>query len=123
VYYKAKNKAMENGEQFHLVAILYRNKSVVRMATNSQKTSPRFERTYSNGKKGFCLHAEMDVLRFAKPGDELVVYRFSAKGVITCGKPCKFCSQFIIDSGIKKVSYTDWGGEMKVIKYKKQKRA
>jgi deoxycytidylate deaminase len=114
---------MENGEQFHLVAILYRNKSVVRIATNSQKTSPRFERTYSNGKKGFCLHAEMAVLRFAKPGDELVVYRFTAKGFLSMARPCCHCNQFIIDSGIKKVSYTDWGGEMKVIKYKKQKRA
>lgn len=111
---------MENGEQFHLVAILYRNKSIVRTATNSRKTSPRFERIYKNGKKGFCLHAEMAVLRFAKPGDELVVYRFNAKGNKTCSKPCFACEGFIEESGIAKVSYSDWNGEMKVVKYKRQ---
>jgi deoxycytidylate deaminase len=109
---KLKKIAMNNGEDFHLAAILIRRKRIVRVGTNSTKTHPRFLRTYKNGEENAGLHAEMDVLRFAKPGDTIIVYRFSSKGVLTMAKPCHHCERFIIEAGIKNVIYSDWNGEM-----------
>jgi len=54
------------------------------------------------------MHAEMDVLRFAEPGDELEVMRFrKIDNQLAMAKPCKYCMEHIISSGIKKVWYTD----------------
>jgi deoxycytidylate deaminase len=112
VYYqKARELAMNNGRDFHLAAVLFRNNHVVRIGTNSSKTHPRFRRTHKNGQESSHLHAEMDVLRFAKPGDTLLVIRFSARGQVTMAKPCEHCQKHIRDAGITKVRYTDWNGE------------
>lgn len=112
MYYKAKQKALDNGQVFHLAAVLLRGKHVVKIGTNSDKTHPRFKRTYKDGSCRSHLHAEMDVLRFAKPGDEIYVFRFSAEGDLTMAKPCRFCEKFIRDTKIKRVYYSDWSGNI-----------
>jgi deoxycytidylate deaminase len=111
---KAKCVAMNNGEPFHLAAMLWRGKSLVRIGTNQEKTHPYFHRKYKNG-SAHNLHAEMDVLRFAKPGDTIVVMRWSAKGELTMAKPCPYCHKFIKEAGITEVTYSDWDGEMKTL--------
>lgn len=117
IFSKIKEIALSNGEDFHLAAALFRGKRVVRIGTNSTKTHPRFRRVYSNGEEGSCLHAEMEVLRFSEPGDTLLVVRFLKDGTLSMAKPCKYCQEFIIESGIKQVTYSDWDGEMISILY------
>ena len=73
MYYDARQLALTNGQQYHLAAILRRKGRVVRLATNSNKTHPRFIRKYKDGTCGAKMHAEMSVLRFAQPGDEVEV--------------------------------------------------
>lgn len=112
MYYKAKEKALSNGQVYHLAAVLFRGKQVVRIGTNSEKTHPRFTRTYKDGSSRSHLHAEMDVLRFARPGDRIYVLRFSSKGELTMAKPCPFCQQHLLDSEIHEVHYSNWSGKM-----------
>ena len=81
------------------------------MGTNSEKTHPRFQRIYDNGQEGSHIHAEMDVLRVAKPGDVITVVRWNAKGEMTMSMPCRHCKAFISEAGIKAVYYTNWDGK------------
>lgn len=62
------------------------------------------------------MHAEMDVLRFAQPGDEIEVMRFRKCGEFGMAKPCKYCAKHIKESGIIRVKYTDDDGSWKTIK-------
>ena len=116
MYYQAREKALNNGRTYHLAAILRRNGHVVRVGENTNKTHPRFRRQYPDGTWASHMHAEMNVLRFAQPGDELEVLRFKKHGR-TMAKPCSFCLLEMKKAGIKKVRYTNWDGcweEMKL---------
>jgi len=111
VYYKARDKARSNGRQYHLAAILRRNGKVVKIGENTSKTHPRFTRTYADGNISSHMHAEMNVLRFSKPGDELEVMRFNKSGDYVMAKPCTWCMSHILKSGIKRVKYTNEEGD------------
>lgn len=63
----------------------------------------------------YSIHAEMNVVRFAQPGDKLVVYRFNAKGEARMSRPCSACQKFIKAAGISHVEYSNWDGEMEVL--------
>jgi cytidine deaminase len=124
VYYKAKSVAMENAEEvrekigpFYLAAILKRKRKIIKIGANLTKTHPRFSRVYTSGKKGHFLHAEMNVLRFSKPGDEITVLRFNADGDLRMAKPCEHCQRFMKEFGIKKVTYSDWDGQMQELEF------
>jgi len=120
VYYKrrvinkAKNIALSNNHNFHLAAILYRGKRLIKVGTNARKTHPRFVRVFENGICDSHLHAEMSVLRFAKPGDVIIVLRWKKSGVLSMSKPCIHCQGFLKSAGIKEVHYTDCNGEFKL---------
>lgn len=112
VYYRAKNLAINNGRVYHIAAILRRKGDVIKIGENTDKTHPRFKRQYSDGTWGSHMHAEMNVLRFARPGDEIEVMRFSkCSHELTMAKPCELCMQAMKDAGIKRVKYTDWSGK------------
>ena len=117
MYYQAKELALKNNRSYHLAAILRRNGHVVRIGENTSKTHPRFRRQYSDGTWASHMHAEMNVLRFAQPGDELEVLRFKKCGHDwTMAKPCQLCMEHIRSAGIKKVRYTNWSGEWEEMK-------
>ena len=116
MYYAAREKAMNNGRQYHLAAILRRNGKVIRIGENTSKTHPRFKRKYPDGTWASHMHAEMNVLRFAQPGDELEVMRFKKCNGFAMAKPCRWCMKYILELGIKKVKYTTSTGEWKEIK-------
>jgi deoxycytidylate deaminase len=104
---------MNNGEPYHLACILKRGKTIVRIGTNSKKTHPRFGRFFKSGpKEVHTLHAEMDVLRFSKPGDDIIVLRFRANGSLAMSKPCECCQRHISKSGIRRVHYSDTSGDI-----------
>lgn len=113
---RGKEVALKNGQQFHLAAFLFRGKQVVRIGTNSFKTHPRFKRVYSDGQEVSHLHAEMDVLRFSKPGDIILVIRYGADGELSMAKPCEHCESFISDAKIKAVLYSNWDGNFEVMR-------
>ena len=117
MYYQAKNLALNNGRTYHLAAILRRNGCVVKIGENTNKTHPRFKRQYEDGSWSSHMHAEMNVLRFARPGDELEVMRFrKCNYELSMAKPCSHCMGEIKKAGIKKVRYTNWKGEWEEIR-------
>lgn len=118
MYYKARKKAMSNGRDYHIAAILRRNGHVVRIGENTNKTHPRFKRQYPDGTWGSHMHAEMNVLRFSEPGDEIEVIRFrKCNHTWTMARPCRICTDQIKKAGIRKVRYTNWEGEWENLKF------
>ena len=116
MYYKAKKLALNNGRTFHVAAILRRNGKVVKIGENTDKTHPRFVRQFEDGAWAANMHAEMNVLRFAKPGDVIEVMRFSqCSHEVTMAKPCPHCMKHLKASGISKVRYTNWEGDWETI--------
>ena len=112
MYYRARDLALGNGRDYHLAAILRRRGSVVRVGENTYKTHPRFKRQYADGTWGSHMHAEMNVLRFAQPGDVIEVIRFKkCDHRLTMAKPCSLCILHLKKCGIKKVKYTNWEGK------------
>ena len=112
MYYKAQKLAINNGRTYHLAAILRRNGRGVKIGENTDKTHPRWKRQYPDGTWASHMHAEMNVLRFSQPGDELEVMRFKkCSHNLTMAKPCSICMNAIEAAGIKKVKYTDWDGQ------------
>ena len=117
MYYEARKKAMNNGRQYHLAAILRRNGKVVKVGENTRKTHPKFKRKYPDGTWASHMHAEMNVLRFAQPGDELEVMRFKkCDHGFAMAKPCEICMKHITESGIKKVRFTNSKGKWEEIR-------
>ena len=117
MYYRAKELALGNGRCYHLVAILRRNGKVVRIGENTHKTHPRFRRQYADGTWGAHMHAEMNVLRFAQPGDVIEVIRFEKCGhARTMAKPCSLCRGYMRAAGIRRVRYTNWHGDWETLR-------
>ena len=117
MYYRAKELAVNNGRAYHLAAILRRNGRVVKIGENTHKTHPRFKRQYEDGTWASHMHAEMNVLRFALPGDDIEVMRFrKCSHEWTMAKPCPLCMEEMIKAGIKTVRYTNWQGEWEEIR-------
>lgn len=116
MYYRARDRAINNGRTYHLAAILKRRGRVIRVGENTNKTHPRFVRQHPDGSWSCHMHAEMNVLRFAQPGDEIEVMRFKkADHSWTMAKPCSYCMKFLKLSGIKVVKYTNWQGEWETL--------
>jgi deoxycytidylate deaminase len=117
VYYLARERALNNGRVYHIAAILRRGKHIVKIGVNSSKTHPQFGRVYPDGSCAYHMHAEMDALRFAQPGDTLEVMRFrKSDNEYAIAKPCEFCMKHIIEAGIKKVKYTNDLGEWETMR-------
>jgi len=121
VYYEeTRERALDNGCNYHLAAFLKRRGRLIRVGINSMKTHPRFARVYPDGNRAAHMHAEMDVLRFAQPGDELEVIRYQkSTSTYTMAKPCWFCMKYIRQAGIKKVKYTNWQGDWEELQFSK----
>jgi hypothetical protein len=109
LYYKARQMALANRQPFHVVAILLRGKSVIRIAVNGPKTSPRNRRKYDDGKESFHHHAETAALIWAKPGDQLIVLRYRKSGDLVCARPCVHCEERLKKAPVE-VFYSDWDG-------------
>jgi len=91
---RARSLAMGNGEKYHLAALLWRGPQLIRIGVNSSKTHPAFQRVTEYGTSA-SMHAEMDALRFAEPGDRLDVIRWGKSGNRMMAKPCKYCDLLI----------------------------
>ena len=116
MYYRAKDLATNNGRTYHVAAILRRNGRVVKIGENTDKTHPRFKRQYADGTWASHMHAEMNVLRFAQPGDEIEIIRFKkCSHEWSMARPCSLCMKEMKITGIKRVRYTNWEGKWEEI--------
>lgn len=115
LYYRARDQALANGRNHHLAAVLWRKRKPVRIGTNRNKTHPRAVRTFEDNSQAACLHAEMDALIAAQPGDTLEVLRWLKDGRLTMAKPCEHCQKWIRESRIRKVRYTNWEGQWETL--------
>ena len=112
MYYEARDRALKNGQTYHLAAILRRKGKVIKVGTNTNKTHPKFKRQYPDGTYSAHMHAEMNVLRFAQAGDTLELMRFlKCAHEFAMAKPCHHCMEIIRDVGISSVRYTNYQGE------------
>lgn len=103
---------MNNGHDFHVVAILKRGKAVVKIGACTHKTHPKSSKKFKSGDVVHSMHAEANVLRNYKPGDQLIVLRFTKAGELTMAKPCPHCQEQIEKLDLKKVVYSNWDGEL-----------
>jgi tRNA(Arg) A34 adenosine deaminase TadA len=118
IYQEAAQRALRNNQVYHLAAILRRKGKVVKIGENTDKTHPKFLRHYPDGGWSAYMHAEMNVLRFARPGDEIEVFRVKKECQhFTMAKPCELCQKAMQKAGIKKVHYTNWDGIWETIKF------
>ena len=104
--------AFSNGSDFHLIAWIYRGKSII-YGINSEKSSPKFIRMfYDKGVPAYCSHAEMAAIAKARATKKDVLYiaRFRKDGTLCMSRPCQHCFKHIRRAGIKKIVYTDWDG-------------
>ena len=104
-----RDMALSNDCDFHLAAFLRRGKSLIRIGINQSESHARFIRI-DRGNTFAFLHAEMDALIAAKPGDTLIVVRWMKDGSISMSRPCNHCQRFIAEAGIERVIYSGWNG-------------
>ncbi len=45
---------------------------------------------------------------------DLYVVRLDLQDSMTCAKPCMYCSNTMKSLGVKRVFYSDWGGEIRM---------
>ena len=117
MYYKAKMKAMSNNMKYHVAAIVWRKKKPILIRSNSHKGHPSCLRTLEGGTVTSSMHAEMNVLRFAKKGDEIEVIRWGKSGRKLCSKPCKMCENAMRNAGIAAVTFIDSDGKRSRIRF------
>lgn len=101
--------AFNNGNSFHLAALLWRDNKLVRIGING-RSGNRFRRYYRDGSVAFCSHAETDAMLRAEPGDLLEVIRWNARGQRAMAKPCRYCQKLIRRLGVR-VRYTNYQGK------------
>jgi hypothetical protein len=115
-YAVAKEMAMNNGQEFHFAALLWRRGKLIKIGINSQRTSTSFQRFYRTRiiLEAISAHAEMDALQVAKLGDFLEVLRWDSKGQRRNAKPCHFCQLRINRFGVE-TRYKDEEGKWKIL--------
>lgn len=111
--------ALNNGQTFHLAALLWRRKNkLIRIGINSTRTRKEWVRFYSavtaSSDSAYCGHAEMDAMRDAQPGDVLEVIRWTKDGRICMAKPCVHCQNRLRRLGLK-VKFTNAEGEWEIL--------
>jgi len=115
VYYEAKDRALRNGEIFHLAA--YTRDGMI--GVNSQRrNTAKFRKRYSNSRETYHeIHAEVDLVIHSKVIPERInVIRFFKDGTPTMAKPCIHCQNFLRMKGVKRVRYTNWDGDWEEMK-------
>jgi tRNA(Arg) A34 adenosine deaminase TadA len=111
---KAKNACLKSSCEYTLAAVLYKGGAVIRVACNENKTISYRKKYFSHGEPS--RHAEMNVIH-GIPRDviskcSLLVVRLDKKGNMKSAKPCIACAYALYDSGIKKVFYSNYSGEI-----------
>ena len=108
----AKAACKSDMRQFKTGAIIASRGRIESVGYNSNGTHPIAARL---GYHGARIHAELRAIVRCKnrpEGLDIYVVRILANGV-SCAKPCPLCFALIVESGIRRIYYTDWNGEIK----------
>lgn len=96
---------------FHVAAIFQRNK-ILSIGQNSFKTHPLAQKW---GHKGNFTHAELKAAINYATNDfnnvSMAVLRIDRRNLLAMSRPCSCCESFLLDSGIRRVFYTNEKGE------------
>lgn len=84
--------------------VIARGNKIVGVGVNKIKTHPRSNHPWS------MIHAELDAILGCNKEDlngaDIYIYRQNKNGKLACSKPCTYCHELILLSGIKRVIYT-----------------
>lgn len=111
---RAKFACLKSKCDHTLAAILYKGGAVIRSACNESKTIGYRKKYFSHGEPS--RHAEINAIH-GIPRDviekcSLLVVRLDKKGNLKSAKPCIACANALYDSGIKKVFYSNYAGDI-----------
>lgn len=91
-------------------AIIVRNGKVLATGVNKEKNHPTVVST-EHIKDHCSVHAEVDAIKKTKNAKNATIYiaRVNKRGQARMSKPCDNCYKEIMNSGIKKIIYTNEG--------------
>jgi cytidine deaminase len=97
-----------------LAAVLFKGGSIIRACPNENKALAYRKKYFEHGEPS--RHAEMNAIH-GIPRDviskcSLLVIRLDKKNQLKSAKPCRACAKALYDSGIKKVFYSSYSGEI-----------
>jgi deoxycytidylate deaminase len=102
----AKLISIHSLHQHKIGAVIYKNNKPISVGFNKIKSHPKL----ANEDRFYALHAEMSAIINAKQdltNCTIFVYREYKDGKPALAKPCDNCLSSIIESGIKKIFYSD----------------
>jgi tRNA(Arg) A34 adenosine deaminase TadA len=108
-------KACQNSDCEHkMAACLYKGGSILRITNNQDKTMQYRKKYFPHSTP--TRHAEMNCIH-GVPRDvisecSMLVIRISKNNQLKSAKPCFACVNAIYDSGIRKVYYSSYSGEI-----------
>jgi deoxycytidylate deaminase len=100
-------QAKNSTHHFKLGCVIFRGKKILSKGRNFPIKFTKAKNAYL--KWPSSVHAELDAIMKARQnlkGASLLVVRINNKEQLLLAKPCNFCQQLIIHSGIKKIFYS-----------------
>lgn len=98
-----------SNHKFPMGAVITQGSRIISVGTNKYKTHP-LQRNHHTNELATSIHAELDaVLRapYAKRrGSQISIARLLDDGTSGIARPCKFCRELLLDSGIYIVVYS-----------------
>lgn len=114
IFNRALNACKSNSCEYKVAAVLYKGGSVIRIAQNNEKYIQYRRRYFEHGEP--TRHAEINAIhsipRDVIAGCSMLVLRLDSKNRIRSAKPCLACAKSLFDSGIKRVFYSSYSGEI-----------
>jgi tRNA(Arg) A34 adenosine deaminase TadA len=108
------NACKKSSCEHTLAAVIYKGGSVIRACPNENKALGYRKKYFTHGEPS--RHAEMNAIH-GIPRDviskcSLLVIRLDKHNKLKSAKPCIACAKALYDSGIKKVYYSSYSGEI-----------
>lgn len=97
---------------YQLGALAVKKGKIVSKAFNTRSAHGRMTRQHGY----FGGHAEANALINIDDCDTIFVIRVKKNGNLSMSLPCELCMSIIKSKGIKKIIYTDWCGDLQVMK-------
>ncbi len=103
-------EAAKNSVHRHRIgAVIFKKKTIISVAYNkpfafASNLHPKYQ-SYPGS-----IHAEVSAIISAKTdlkNCEMLIVRINKKGELRLSRPCNYCMSYIIDVGIKKITYSD----------------
>lgn len=101
---RAKKESLKSdNKHYHLGCVIARGKKILGVGHNLYKTHPKSPHEYKS------MHAEFMATMnagFDIKGATVYVFRGYHDGTPAMARPCRYCWQFLMDAGVKKVVYS-----------------